>query len=187
MEDLSLHILDISQNSIRAGAREIGITVEEDQHENRLRFTIRDDGCGMTPDQLERLSDPFFTTRTTRRVGLGIPLLKQTAELAGGGVTITSRVGEGTTVTAEYELDHIDRPPLGDVAATIWTLIVLNPQVEFSYRHRVDGDVFEIDTAALKKLMKTKTVNTPKLAAALKQYIREGEERLRRRAAGEVK
>ncbi len=190
MEDLSLHILDIAQNSIRAGATAVAVEVVEDRAADLLSFTICDDGCGMTEDQLARLHDPFFTTRETRKVGLGIPLLKQTAEQAGGGLTVTSAPAKGTTVVARYGYAHVDRPPLGDVAATLWTLIVLNPEVEFRYRHERDGAVFELETAALKKKIGVKSLGRPRIAAALREYIDDGEETLARPgadAAGEAK
>jgi len=183
MEDISLHILDIAQNSIRAGATKIEIEVVERPAENLLSFVIRDNGCGMTEDQLSRLHDPFFTTRTTRRVGLGIPLLKQTAEQAGGGLSVTSAPGKGTTVEARYEYDNVDTPPLGDVAATLWTLIVTNPDVDFDYVH-VSGDArFELNTRELKTVLSRSKLGTPRLARALRQYITENEQRLAARAA----
>ncbi|MGD8717587.1 MAG: ATP-binding protein [Candidatus Zixiibacteriota bacterium] len=178
MEELSLHILDITMNSIRAGATEITIELTEDRAQNLLSFVIRDNGSGMTEDQLCRLHDPFFTTRTTRRVGLGIPLLKQTAEQAGGGLTVTSAPGEGTTVEACYEYDNIDRPPLGDVAATIWTIIVTNPRVEFTYVHTRDEGRFEISTTELKNTLRRRNLSTPRVAQALRQYINDNEARL---------
>jgi hypothetical protein len=183
MEDLSLHILDIAQNSIRAGATKVEIEVVERPSENLLSFTIRDNGCGMTEDQLSRLHDPFFTTRTTRRVGLGIPLLKQTAEQAGGGLTVTSAPGEGTTVEARYEYDNVDTPPLGDVAATLWTLIVTNPDVEFEYSHGRGTHRFELSTAQLKATLHRKKLTSPGVARALRTYIDENEQRLSARAA----
>jgi len=178
MEDLSLHILDIAQNSIRAGATVLGVEVREDAAADLLSFTIRDNGCGMTEEQLARLHDPFFTTRDTRRVGLGIPLLKQTAEQAGGGISVTSAPGAGTTVEARYELDNIDRPPLGDLAATLWTLIVLNPTVEIDYVHARDGRRFDVNTTHLKKFLGTSRFGTPRLAAALRTYLDDGEKNL---------
>jgi hypothetical protein len=183
VEDISLHILDITQNSVRAGATKVLIEVVENARENVLLFVIRDNGSGMTEAQLARIHDPFFTTRTTRAVGLGIPLLKQTAEQAGGGLAVTSKAGEGTTVEARYQLDSIDRPPLGDVGTTIWTLIVTNPRVEFEYRHEIDGARFELSTEALKALLRRRHLGTPRLAKALRTYISENEERL---AAGEM-
>jgi hypothetical protein len=183
MEDISLHILDIAQNSIRAGATKIEIEVVERPAENLLSFVIRDNGCGMTEDQLSRLHDPFFTTRETRRVGLGIPLLKQTAEQAGGGLTVTSAPGKGTTVEARYEYDNVDTPPLGDVAATLWTLIVTNPDVDFEYAHGRGTRRFELNTAELKETLRRKKLSTPGVAKALRKYIVENEQRLAERVA----
>ncbi len=178
MEELSLHILDIAMNSIRAGATEVAVEVDEDRARNTFTFVVRDNGCGMTEDQLARIHDPFFTTRDTRRVGLGIPLLKQTAEQAGGGLAVRSSPGQGTTVEASFGLDHVDRPPLGDIAATVWTLVVTNPDVEFEYRHERDGECFAVNTRELKaKLMRDK-LGTPVLAKALRKYLDDNEKRL---------
>jgi len=184
VEDISLHILDITQNSIRAGATKVRVEVVENTRENVLLFVIRDNGSGMTEAQLSRVHDPFFTTRTTRAVGFGLPLLKQTAEQAGGGLAVTSAPGEGTTVEARYRLDSIDRPPLGDVATTIWTLIVTNPRVEFDYRHELDGARFELSTEDLKAKLRRRRLGTPRLAKALRKYISENEERLAAAGAG---
>ena len=178
MEDLSLHILDIAQNSIRAGATKIEIEVVEQPAENLLAFIIRDNGSGMTEDQLARLHDPFFTTRTTRRIGLGVPLLKQTAEQAGGGLTVTSAPGKGTTVEARYAYDNVDTPPLGDVATTIWTLVVINPRVDFAYTHARGAGRFEMSTAELKDTLRRRNLSTPRVAKALRKYITENERRL---------
>ncbi len=178
MEELSLHILDIAMNSIRAGATEIAVEVTEDRARNLLAFAVRDNGCGMTEEQLAQIHDPFFTTRDTRRVGLGIPLLKQTAEQAGGGLAVTSSPGQGTAVEARFELDHVDRPPLGDIAATVWTLVVTNADVEFEYRHTIDGACFEVGTAELKQTLATRSLGKPRVAGALLKYLRERERRL---------
>lgn len=178
MEDISLHILDITQNSIRAGATKVMIEIVEKARENTFVFVISDNGSGMTAEKLSRVHDPFFTTRTTRRVGLGIPLLEQTAEQAGGGLTVTSAPGEGTTVEARYRLDSIDRPPVGDVAATIWTLIITNPRVEFEYRHERDGARFELNTEDLKDKLRRRTLATPQIAKALRKYVADNEKRV---------
>jgi hypothetical protein len=183
MEDLSLHILDITQNSTRAGATRVAIEVVERPAENLLAFIIRDNGSGMTEDQLSRLHDPFFTTRTTRRVGLGIPLLKQTAEQAGGGLAVTSAPGKGTTVEARYEYDNVDTPPLGDIATTIWTLVVTNPGVDFDYVHVRGESRFEMNTAALKNTLRRRNLSSPRVARALRKYITENEQRLAAGAA----
>ena len=117
MKELSLHLLDIAQNSIAAGARHVDLTVEEAG--DRITLTVADDGCGMSPEFLAQVTDPFTTTRTTRKVGLGLPLLRLAAEQTGGALEVESREGVGTTVTAVFHAGHIDCPPLGDMAATV--------------------------------------------------------------------
>lgn len=178
MEELALHILDIAQNSIRAGARNIRVTVEEDAEADTITIVITDDGSGMGEETVKRLLDPFFTTRDTRSVGLGIPLFAQTAETCGGNVGIDSELGCGTTVTARFQLNHIDRPPIGDMAATVWALITLNPKVEFKYRHARDGAEFAVDTAEIKNFLGVRKLNSPRMARYLKEYLSDGEERL---------
>jgi anti-sigma regulatory factor (Ser/Thr protein kinase) len=153
MLELSLNVLDIAQNSVVAGATVVELTVTEETARNRLTLTIRDNGCGMTPEQLARVRDPFFTTRTTRKVGMGIPLFRVAAEAANGSLDIESEQGVGTTVTAVFELRHIDRMPLGDMVGTVTTLIRLNPQLDIVYRHTVDGEEFAFDTASLRPIL----------------------------------
>jgi anti-sigma regulatory factor (Ser/Thr protein kinase) len=178
MEELALHILDITQNSIRAGARNVKVTVEEDAAANKITVVISDDGSGMDEDMVKKLSDPFFTTRDTRNVGLGIPLFVQTAEACAGKVEIDSEPGLGTTVKAEFQSDHVDRPPLGDMAATVWALITLNPKVEFEYRHSKDGDEFVVNTAEIKDFLRRRKLSSPRMAKYLKEYLADGEARL---------
>ncbi len=178
MEELALHILDIAQNSIRAGARNVVVTVEESTEADTITIVIIDDGSGMDEETVRKLSDPFFTTRDTRDIGLGIPLFTQTAEMCGGNVGIDSEPGRGTTVTACFQLNHIDRPPLGDIATTVWALIALNPKVEFKYRHARDGAEFVVDTAEIKKFLGVRKFNSPRMARYLKEYLTAGEERL---------
>ncbi len=153
MLELSLNVLDIAQNSVVAGATVVEIAVNEETAANRLTLTIRDNGCGMSPEQLARVRDPFFTTRTTRKVGMGIPLFRMAAESAGGSLDIHSEQGVGTTVTAVFELRHIDRMPLGNMVDTLATLIRLNPQLDFVYRHTVDKEQFVFDTASLRPIL----------------------------------
>ncbi|MBR6676534.1 MAG: sensor histidine kinase [Clostridia bacterium] len=157
MTDLSLYILDITMNSVRAGAKNISVTLEEEK--GLLTFKVTDNGCGMTADQVEKLSNPFFTTRTTRKVGLGIPFLRMLAEQTGGGVDIASRsekeyADHGTTVTATFHSDHIDFVPLGDLVETIITLIQGSPDVDFLYRHISDKGVdVRMDTAEMRAIL----------------------------------
>ena len=146
MQELSLNVLDIAQNSVRAGARLIEIMVDEQPESDTMTITVADDGCGMTPEQAAHVTDPFFTTRTTRRVGLGVPFLKMAAEMTGGGLTIETAPGRGTTVCAVFGLTHIDRMPLGDIAATICSLIQCNPEIDFTYTYRRGESSFTADT-----------------------------------------
>ena len=125
MPEISLNILDVAENSVRADASYIEITVSVQPEDDTLTVIIRDDGCGMTPEQVLSVQDPFFTTRTTRKVGLGVPFFKQAAESTDGSFQIDSEKGKGTTVKAVFGLSHIDRMPLGDISSTIQTLIVL--------------------------------------------------------------
>ena len=142
MQELSLNVLDIAQNSVRANATLVTITMEEDSAAGTLRISIADDGCGMSKEQVARVMDPFFTTRTTRKVGLGIPFFKLTAEATGGSFSIDSTLGVGTTTTAFYHTGHIDMMPVGDMVSTMVTLISMNPKMDFVYRHTLDGREF---------------------------------------------
>lgn len=157
MTDLSLYILDITMNSVRAGAQNISVIIEEEKGVLTLRIT--DNGCGMTAEQVEKLANPFFTTRTTRKVGLGIPFLRMLAEQTGGGVDIVSKSEKeyedhGTTVTATFHSDHIDFVPLGDLVETVITLVQGSPDIDFIYRHMSDkGIEVEMDTAEMRAVL----------------------------------
>ena len=151
MRELSLHILDIVENGLAAGADCIHITVDEARRADRLTITIADNGRGIPAEKLEKLTDPFFTTRTNRKVGLGLPLLAAAAERREGKLEVSSKAGEGTRVRTGFRYSHIDRAPLGDMTATITTLITGNPGIDFVYRHVIDGRQFTVDTRELKK------------------------------------
>ena len=172
MRELSLNVLDIAQNSIVAAATLVTITVEETN--GMLRICIGDNGRGMTAEQLEQIRDPFYTTRTTRRVGMGIPLFRMAAEMAGGSLTVESEVGVGTTVTATFQLDHIDRMPLGDMAGTIETLIRLNPSIDFLYRHTVGTESFELDTRTLREVLGDVPLSEPDIMEWIGANLEEG-------------
>ena len=152
MKELSLHILDIVQNSIRAEADRIGISIVEDTAADRFTLSVEDNGKGMTVEQVTKAIDPFFTTRTTRRVGLGLSLLKAATERCAGEFKVTSTPGRGTKVTAVFQRSHWDRAPLGDMAATMITLVASNPELDFSYSHRVD-EQYSFDTAEVRKVL----------------------------------
>lgn len=153
MPEISLNILDVAENSVRARASLIEITVSVQPKEDRLSVTISDNGCGMTADQVKRAQDPFFTTRTTRIVGLGLPFFKQAAECTGGSFRIDSEKGKGTTVKAVFILSHIDRMPLGDISSTIHTLIVFNEQIDFKYVYEYDDKSFSLDTREMREML----------------------------------
>ena len=145
MQQLSQHVLDLAQNAVEAGARHVGIEVVEDLSGDRLTIRVVDDGRGMDEATIRRATDPFYTTRSTRRVGLGLSLLSAAAEAAGGGMCVESRLGQGTTVEATFQRSHLDRAPLGDLPGTLLVLVVGNPEVTFRYRHVADGREFEFD------------------------------------------
>jgi hypothetical protein len=150
MEDLSLHILDIVENSTMAGATLVVIDILEDAKKNVLQITIEDNGRGMDQEMLERVRDPFVTTRTTRSVGLGLSLLEQAAQETGGNMTVTSNTGQGTIVKVTFQTDHIDRKPLGDMGSTLTALIAGNPEVDFIYSDNLDNERMELDTRELR-------------------------------------
>ena len=150
MEDLSLHILDIVENSIRAKASRIEIEVVEDIGKDLLTIEIKDNGQGIDEETIKKVLDPFYTTRTTRKVGLGLPLLSQAAKESGGDVEIESKVGRGTRVKATFVYSHIDRKPLGNIETTLTTLIAGNPEVDFIYEHKKDELEYRLDTKEIR-------------------------------------
>ncbi len=151
MEELALHILDVAENSVRAGARRVEIRVSEEPGEDRLIIEIVDDGCGMPEEVARRAADPFYTTRSDRPVGLGLALLEQAARAADGSLRIESAPGAGTRVAAEFRHSHPDRQPLGDILSTLMTLAAGHPEVEFYYEHRNRGSLRRFSTAELKR------------------------------------
>jgi K+-sensing histidine kinase KdpD len=151
MEDLSLHILDIVENSIRAHAKKIEIKIIEDKKKDLLTIEIIDDGKGMDKKTLKNVLDPFFTTKNTRRVGLGLSLLAQSAEESGGSIKIESKPGQGTKVKAVFGYSHIDRKPLGDVNKSLKVLIAANPDINFIYEYQKDNANYYLDTKEIKK------------------------------------
>lgn len=150
MEDISLHILDIVENSIVAKAKRIEIRVIEDIEENLFIVEIEDDGEGMDEATVKRVLDPFFTTRTTRKVGLGLPMLAQSARESGGDLKIISEVGKGTTVKATFQYDHPDRRPIGNIKETLMSLVSSHPEVDFVYEHKRGEEVLRLDTRDIK-------------------------------------
>ena len=173
MRDLSMHVLDIAQNSIKAKASLVTIcfTVSEN---GILTFAVQDDGCGMTPDFLSRVTDPFTTSRTTRKVGLGIPMLKQSAEMCGGEFGIESEVGVGTTIHASFDTRNIDCIPMGDVCDSLLTLVMLNPdQPEFVFQATAPAAEASFDTRQLREVLGGVPLNEPDVIAWMKENIEE--------------
>lgn len=176
MQELSLNVLDIAQNSIRADASLVEILISRSVKENQMIISIRDNGCGMTKEQVEKVENPFFTTRTTRSIGLGVPFFKMSAEMTGGSFRIESEVGQGTTVTATYVLDHIDLMPLGDMASTMVTLISMNTQIDFVYSYRSDQGEFCLDTREIKEILAGVPLDSPEVVTFIRDYVLENTE-----------
>ena len=173
MPEISLNILDVAENSTRAGASLVEITVDADTKKDRLTVIIKDDGCGMTKEQVSQVTDPFFTSRTTRKVGLGVPFFKYAAESTGGSFTIQSEPGAGTVVTAVFVLSHIDRMPLGDITSTIHTLVVFHPESQFLYRYCYNGASFTLDTREFKQILGDVPFHTPEVSDYIREYLTE--------------
>lgn len=173
MRDLSMHVLDIAQNSIKAGATLVTVTFAIDEQDG-LTFSVRDDGCGMTPEFLSRVADPFTTTRTTRKVGLGIPMLKQSAEMSGGDFGIESTVGEGTFIHARFDIRNIDCIPMGKICDSLLTLVVLNPEKpDFLFEATSPGKQARFDTRQIRAALGGLPLNGPDIVAWMKESIDE--------------
>ena len=173
MEEISLHILDIAENSLRAGAKNVEILVARDRAQDLLKIDVRDDGNGMDAETLARVRNPFFTTKH-KKTGLGIPLLAQAAEQAGGGLTIDSAPGSGTRVTVTFPWSNIDRPPMGAMADTLLTIIAGHPELDLVYEERVDGNVFRLDTREIKNELDDVPINSSAVLEALRGMLKDG-------------
>ena len=173
MTELSLNILDVAENSTRAGATLVFINVTADRAADRLTISIEDNGCGMTEEQLSRVTDPFFTSRTTRKVGLGVPFFKYAAECTGGTFSIDSEPGRGTRTEAVFVLSHIDRMPLGDITATIHTLITCHQDTDFVYTYSYDGRSFTLDTRQLREILGDVPFDVPEVSSYINDYLSE--------------
>lgn len=177
MKELSLNILDIAENSVKAGAALTEILIDED--DQKITITIRDNGCGMKPETVISAQNPFYTTRTTRSVGLGIPLFKMQAEQTGGKLTLASRhIDEypddhGTVISASFYKNHLDFTPLGDVCASITTLIHGHPDTDFMFRHSVSGKEVSLDTRELREVLGDTPLNTFEVIKWIEEFLRE--------------
>lgn len=173
MKDLSLHILDIVQNSIVAGASLIQVDIDEQTNANSLVIRISDNGKGMDEETLKKVTDPYYTSRTTRKVGLGIPLFKQNAELTGGSLKLSSSPGAGTVLEAHFQHQHLDRPPLGDIAGVMVILVSANPELDFIYAHQLNQKNYTFDTREIKEVLEGIPLNEPEVVKMLRNMIKE--------------
>lgn len=169
-----MHILDVAENGVMAGADLIEITIDENQASDRLTITIKDNGRGMEPDFLAKVLDPFVTTRTTRKVGLGLSLFQQTAQEAEGDLTVSSTPGVGTTVSVFMAHSHIDRKPMGNMPDTIVTLVQGNPEVDFVYSHRKDGTEYLLDSREIRAELEGIAINHPDVVGLIRENLISG-------------
>ena len=174
MLELAAHILDIAENSVRAGAKLVEISIIEDEQRNLLSIEINDDGSGMTEEEIKKVFDPFYTTKKVRRVGLGIPLLSDAAERAGGQLLLHSVKGKGTKLKVTFELNHIDRQPLGDVVGTLIILIAGNADIDFLITYRKNEREFEMDTRNIRKEIDDIPLNHPEILKYIRSVLEEG-------------
>ncbi len=169
MKQLSENILDITMNSVRAGSPLTEVSVTEEG--SMLTILIKDCGCGMTPEQVANVTDPFFTTRKTRKVGLGLPFLKMEAELTGGRFSINSTVGVGTEVKASFDMSHIDAIPLGDMPETVMTIIGAAPDKDLIFTHTSGDKQISLDTRDLRAQLEGVPLDTPDVLIWVKEYL----------------
>ncbi len=161
MEDLSLHILDIAENSVAASADKIEIRILEDKKKDLLSVEVIDNGIGMDKETQEKSIDPFYTTKTVRRFGFGLSLLREAAKAANGHFSIQSEKGEGTRIKADFQYSHIDRKPLGDMGQTIITIVIGNPEIDLIYMHKKNSHKYSLDTRKIKDRLKEAPLNSP--------------------------
>jgi hypothetical protein len=181
MRELSLHILDVLENSVEAGAATIDLSIDEDLQADLLRIDVTDDGKGMSPETAERVLDPFFTTRTTRHVGLGLPLFREAARRCGGSLAIRSAPGRGTSIRATFGLGHIDRPPLGDLATALLAILLSGRPVDLRFSHRVGDREFRFDSTEIRRELDGIPLGHPDVRRWLQETLREGEASLRKK------
>ena len=174
MRELALHLLDIAENSVAAKAQNITISVDEDHQADRLQMSVIDDGCGMDEATVARVIDPFFTSRTTRKVGLGLPFLKQAAESCNGNMQITSTPGKGTQVKVEFQYSHIDRMPLGDLAGTFLSLLIASPEINWDFNYIVDGKEFRFESLPVTQALQGISLTEPSILTYLRESIESG-------------
>lgn len=180
MRELSLHLLDLAENSVAAQADRIKIQVIEDLQADRLHLSLQDNGKGMSPEMVQQVSDPFFTSRTTRKVGLGIPLLKAAAQACNGDLTIQSEVGMGTQIDVTFQHSHIDRMPLGNLPETVLTLVVAHPEVNWLLDYSALGTQqktparFVFDDQPVKEILDGISLSEPEVLSYLRDTLTNG-------------
>ena len=173
MQEISLNILDIVQNSIKAQGNLIKISIDINREEDLLSVIIEDNGYGMSTEKLKKIKDPFYTTRTTRSIGLGIPFFRQAALITGGSFYINSKLKKGTIVSAKFVFSHIDRMPLGDIVSTIHLLITMNPDIHFIYTYKLEDKKFILDTRQLKDILGDVRFDVPEVSNFIRDYLHE--------------
>lgn len=178
MKELSLNILDIVQNSVRAKATEVEVIINEKISNNILEIIIRDNGKGMPKDLVEQIKDPFATTRTTRKVGLGIPLLLESCERCEGKLDIDSSEGVGTTIRAVFQHDHIDLAPMGDIVNTMTMLILSSPEIRYIFTYSINDNAFSMDTKEIEEILEGVPINDLNVIKWLEEYLKENIEAL---------
>ena len=178
MRELSLHILDVLQNAREAGSRVVWLTIDENSSEDRLTIEVKDNGPGMEAEDMRKVTDPFFTTRTPRHVGLGLPLFAAAAERCNGGLQLEGSPGQGVRVMASFQYGHIDRAPLGDMTRTLLSFLMGEPSCDLVYVHHRDGNTFAMDTRVVRGELDPISLSHPAVREWLEGYISEGEEGL---------
>ncbi len=173
MEELCSHVMDIVTNSITAKARHIEVSIFEDNINGLLTLSVKDDGTGMDLDTAQKVQSPFFSSKEGRKIGLGIPLLKGTAETTGGTFSLVSEKGKGVEICASFSITHPDLPPLGNLKDTIFVLVVGNPEIDFVFRYKVDAKEFTLNTADIKRLLENVSITNPEVTNFLSNYLDE--------------
>ena len=178
MKELSMHVYDLMENSTAANATEVWLTVRDSKKDNVYAFTIEDNGKGMSPEFMAKVTDPYTTSRTTRKVGLGLPLIKMNTEHCGGGMKLQSELGKGTRLDFWFQLDNIDRPPMGDLSGTIVMLCAAHQDIHIIYTHTTDSGEFTFDTEEIKEALDGMDMNDVKVFKWLKEMVQENLEEI---------
>ncbi|OQA92321.1 MAG: Sporulation kinase A [Elusimicrobia bacterium ADurb.Bin231] len=179
MKELSLNILDIVENSVNASAKNIDIVIEESAREDTLVIKINDDGRGMDESVLKSVRDPFMTTKSSKKVGLGVSLLNASAQMCDGRLDVASSPGKGTNICAVFKNSHLDRPPLGDISGTLVAVMAMHPGINISYCHKINDKIFAVNTSSLRELMSPLPLNNPAVLKGIEEYIKSNLENLK--------